>query len=667
MVGLGIRVGLSTVASFGPPAMGASYYVASTGDDGDDGSIGSPWATLKFAATQVAAGATVWVMDDLAPTVFQSSTVGLLLDADGTSGSPITYRGYPAGTRRTVDFTAWALANNTCKGVKVDGDYTHIRDLHVTNMTKTAPNGSLWLFGVEWNGTNGHLFNSEVSNIQGIGLAWDGPTEPTNLHLENSDFHHCSDPQYSYGNADGLQLGNGAHSTTGIVVEGCRFWANSDDGVDLYFCQAPVTFIDCWSFNNGFQPDGTTLAGDGTGFKLGGATYSAAHSLTRCLAFDNGGSGFSTNDGTAAMTLTRCTAIDNGRAGNAYPAAFIADGSATATLAECVKYGAYANYLGGGVTESYNSWNTPPGITVTSAHFQTVTDETGATDSRGSGGALPDLAIGRPEVGSALLTAGPTSGPIGSWDEPLDGYVPPASPPDWDFLGESASVSAVTSDNLTLTAPVTAVAGDLWVASIATRGNVGFSAPSGWTIAQQVSGGNTSTTASTAIAGGLLAYIVLPSSSTPDLTFTRTAGDAGLGRIAAYRPTEGSTIALVDSSIREEASNTTTPGCAGVTTDAENNLVISACFGADNYVQDKAVASGITISGVGELTSAATPITPEDAFILISKGTTSNGADTALAIAHAVVSAPGATGTISWTVGSTSRAAVAAAAFSSSS
>ena len=38
---------------------GATYYVATTGNDNNSGAIGSPWLTIQHAANTVSAGATV--------------------------------------------------------------------------------------------------------------------------------------------------------------------------------------------------------------------------------------------------------------------------------------------------------------------------------------------------------------------------------------------------------------------------------------------------------------------------------------------------------------------------------------------------------------------------------------------------------------------------------
>src|SRR6266699_820880 len=71
----------------------ASYFVATTGNDGNVGSSGSPWLTLEKAATVVVAGDTVTVQDGTYPGNCADATVNSVdLTAAGTSPSPIIFQ-----------------------------------------------------------------------------------------------------------------------------------------------------------------------------------------------------------------------------------------------------------------------------------------------------------------------------------------------------------------------------------------------------------------------------------------------------------------------------------------------------------------------------------------------------------------------------------------------
>ena len=63
----------------------ATYHVSPSGSDADDGSSASPWATLQYAADQVAAGDEV--------VVAAGSYAGFFLDTGGAADSRVVFRG----------------------------------------------------------------------------------------------------------------------------------------------------------------------------------------------------------------------------------------------------------------------------------------------------------------------------------------------------------------------------------------------------------------------------------------------------------------------------------------------------------------------------------------------------------------------------------------------
>lgn len=209
------------------------------------------------------------------------------------------------------------------------------------------------------------------------------------------------------------------------------------------------------------------------------------------------------------------------------------------------------------------------------------------------------------------------------------------------YVGFEAPVADATG-NFTLAEPAGCQQGDLLVACIAYRGNVVIGLPSGWaTVATQQSSGNTSTTTSTAIGSGLMAYIIRGSSA-PDLTFTRTLGDVAFGSIVAYRSDQGRTISYDTGTANTLAANSTTVTTGTFTTAQYGELLLMACCGADDtsssgYLAATGPASGIWLA------------TPVDNY------TTVTGADTFLTIVSAIKDVAGATGTLQYTAGNSSR------------
>ncbi|MBQ9201802.1 MAG: right-handed parallel beta-helix repeat-containing protein [Bacteroidales bacterium] len=105
----------------------------------------------------------------------------------------------------------------------------------------------------------------------------------------------------------------------GTEFHNCRSWTNSDDGWDLYMVYHPVLIDNCWTYHNGYTPDGRE-AGNGNGFKLGGGGSSGgaafdqsvgAHVVKNCVSFGNSGKGFDQNNAYEGMYLFNCVAWDN--------------------------------------------------------------------------------------------------------------------------------------------------------------------------------------------------------------------------------------------------------------------------------------------------------------------------------------------------------------------
>jgi hypothetical protein len=71
---------------------GTTYYVATNGNDSNNGSINSPWLTVQHAADTAAAGDTVLVREGV-----YNEYVGFHVSGDATNG-PITFASYPGET-----------------------------------------------------------------------------------------------------------------------------------------------------------------------------------------------------------------------------------------------------------------------------------------------------------------------------------------------------------------------------------------------------------------------------------------------------------------------------------------------------------------------------------------------------------------------------------------
>jgi hypothetical protein len=227
----------------------------------------------------------------------------------------------------------------------------------------------------------------------------------------------------------------------------------------------------------------------------------------------------------------------------------------------------------------------------------------------------------------------------------------------WTLVAVGAA-STANGGNLAITLPAGGQKGDLYVAVIAYRSNVGFTAPTGWTIHETQNTGNTSTTTSTSIGSGLIASIVRGDAA-PANTFTRTGGDIGLGRILIYRASNGRPQFMASSS-STAAANATALSTAAIDVTSKDTLIVAGFCGADNTTvsafdaTDPSVASGAT-----NTTTQPTANT----WYERADSNTNLGADTTLGIADGVKATTGSTGSILCTASVSSRHVMVAAAF----
>ncbi|MBU4338688.1 hypothetical protein KKB43_01150 [Patescibacteria group bacterium] len=219
---------------------------------------------------------------------------------------------------------------------------------------------------------------------------------------------------------------------------------------------------------------------------------------------------------------------------------------------------------------------------------------------------------------------------------------------------------AAGAGDITLVEPAGIAQGDLMVACIGYRGSESFSLPSGWAlVATQQSSGDVDPT--NGIASGVMAYIVRGAAA-PDLIFTRTitvANGVAQGRIIAY--SGGSATPYDTGSANTLAAAALDVTTASITTAEANELIVAmvSVGDADTTTAFDAATDPTTASGATDTTTAPTAGT----WIERSDDTTLTGGDNGLAIADAIRSAAGITGTIQATVADDSRNVMIAGAF----
>lgn len=311
-----------------------TYYIATNGDDANDGSIAAPFATLMHAQSQVVAGDTVFIRGgtykisaDVTPATTDNS--GLYADINyfaaktGVSASKkICYWGYQ-NERPVFDFSDVKPAGQRVTAFYVTGSYYYFKNFDVTHVQVTITDHTQSECFRNASGNHNIYENLAMHDGQAIGFYL---TQGIGNLVYNCDAYNNYD-SVSEGGTGGNVDGFGCHPSstggTGNVFRGCRAWLNSDDGFDLINAFAAVTFDSCWAFYNGYSGTASSLVsrGDGNGFKSGGfgmgtiskyPTPFPQHTVERCLAYYNKQAGFYANHHLAGDYFYNNTAYRNG-------------------------------------------------------------------------------------------------------------------------------------------------------------------------------------------------------------------------------------------------------------------------------------------------------------------------------------------------------------------
>jgi len=410
----------SFISVFGDVMYIAPSTASPAGSNSNSGTISSPWLSLSYAWDQATAGDTIYVRGG----TYTYAMLGesYLDNKDGTSSAYIYILNYP-GESPVFNYAAY-LTTTYRRGIRLDNaEYVYLRGIEIKNLRQAA-DGRSTNTGIYVTNNVNHVIveNMNVHHIGGWGLQFGTCNYIT---FTNCDFHRNSDPKSvgstPFDGGDGVQ--SASANVSYIVFEGCRFYKNGDDGVDLLWVGGHVSFINCWSFQNGFRPGETdadadqmtTAGGNGEGFKLGfKASPSVATVLRRvtgCVAAQNRLLGFhhyvDIADGEYEFSceIYNNTAYNNGVSG--YDGGGFNFGSLS--IAQdilrnnlCYNDQVFVNAVH---SSTYNSWNTPPGVTLSSADFVSL-DYTQLETARNADHSLPTIDFMHLVEGSDCINAG---------------------------------------------------------------------------------------------------------------------------------------------------------------------------------------------------------------------------------------------------------------------
>jgi hypothetical protein len=246
------------------PVWATMYYVATNGSDNNPGTLSAPWRSLAKAAATLNAG-------DIA--YFRAGVYAgtVTLNRSGNAGAPITYQSYPGET---------AIIDGNMNGITVyiNGAYNTFRDLEVRN----CGNDCFQIYGRNFILDNLHIHHGRLNGVRIDSWAGTGNINGT---IMNSRIYDMDDGMRG-GNSDADcasasgpdptapgNIDNGYHTIINNVFHDC-----TDDGFDSWASHDNYIARNI-SYHNGYIPFTETQAGNGNGFKLGGASRAGANNL----------------------------------------------------------------------------------------------------------------------------------------------------------------------------------------------------------------------------------------------------------------------------------------------------------------------------------------------------------------------------------------------------
>ena len=279
---------------------GTSHFVAPWGSDDAAGTFEEPFFSLGRVAQRAEPGDTILLRGGVYDVIGEHVYVSVRMS--GSSGAPITIKSYPG---ETAIFDGhrhpWhpryfedGRSNSNPNLLQFVGEHTVWGDI-------TFRNGVGRAFFVIGNDNVYRRIVSHDHHSDGIYL------QGSRNLVENCDSFNNNSISNGGNSADGLKVVDGGKilidnfgeeaETRGNIIRGCRFWNNSDDGLDIWSAlDTLIEYTMAWS--NGY---GDT--GNGMGFKLGNNSMRHSGTIIRnSIGFDNAHN-FTTNGATGVTFL----------------------------------------------------------------------------------------------------------------------------------------------------------------------------------------------------------------------------------------------------------------------------------------------------------------------------------------------------------------------------
>lgn len=251
--------------------IGDHYYVSTSGDDSNPGTIAAPWRTIQHAANTVTAGATVYVFGG----VYNES---VNFPRSGTASARISFQSYP-GQTAVIDGTGLSVTD-TQGLINIVGhlSYITVRGFEVRNYTTSSsdlvPCG-IWITG---SGTGIRILNNLVHDITttseengnafGISVYGTSQTPIRKLVINGNEIYNMRT-----GNSETLDVDG---NVTNFRITNNLVHDNDNIGIDVigYEGVGPVGYDEAMhgvvSGNTIYNISGITNPGEGFGYDADG-------------------------------------------------------------------------------------------------------------------------------------------------------------------------------------------------------------------------------------------------------------------------------------------------------------------------------------------------------------------------------------------------------------
>ena len=296
---------------------GDEIWCSPDGNDATaDGSEQNPFYDLQKAVDIAQPGDRIWMK---AGTYVYDKRININ-DRNGEPDKMIELFGKDG--QAVLDFSGMPYHkhdSNPLQGIRHTSSYWHFKNIDITN---ASDNGMLIERNKPTGGSasdilqrtqDGHDNIIELCNFYKNG---DTGLQMKNLAANNKvincdSYLNCDEDD---GDADGfapkLSVGDNNY------FYGCRAWANSDDGWDVFYKKEggfadnmTVIIENSISYKNGFLSLDQLSSGNGNGFKCGSNQGAMNVYMNRCLAVFNKSKGFDQNHNAGDIILNNCTGI----------------------------------------------------------------------------------------------------------------------------------------------------------------------------------------------------------------------------------------------------------------------------------------------------------------------------------------------------------------------